>query len=311
MQAAHEQRENRTLATARELRNKIRSISNTKKITRTMEMIATAKARVCQKRIDAVKPYGEKLTEMLRDLQQGAGDAAQGFPLLRQPERIRREALIVITANRGLCGGYNTNALRLAEQHLRQRQQEGVETEVHMVGKKGIARFRFLKRPLAGTYTQFDDKPAFAEAERLLTPFIERFARGELDAVTIVSTRYLNAARQAPRVHAVLPLGAAAAPAAAGGTTAAGHGAHATNFIFEPSPEEIIGTLLPLSIRMQLFQALVEASTSEQIARRIAMKNATDNAEEMVRQYTQLYNRTRQAGITQEILEVIGGAEGL
>lgn len=291
------------MATSRELRNKIRSISNTKKITRTMEMIATAKSRVCQKRIEAVKPYGDKLTELLRDLKhvQGGGDEESGnSELLRTPEKVKTEALIVITANRGLCGGYNTNTLKMTERYLEQRTREGVAVEVHMIGKKGTARFSFLGRELAASHTQFEDRPSFEEAESVMQPLLDRFAAGALDAVTIVSTRYHNAARQAPKTHPVLPLGGA-------DEEAEGESTEGVDFMLEPSPEEILDTLLPLSLKMQLFQALVEAAASEQIARRIAMKNATDNAEEMVHTYTQLYNRTRQAGITQEILEVIGG----
>ncbi|MEM7165215.1 MAG: ATP synthase F1 subunit gamma [Planctomycetota bacterium] len=292
------------MATSRELRNKIRSISNTKKITRTMEMIATAKSVVCQKRIEAVQPYGDKLTEMLRDLKDGAGEEATNFPLLRVPEKPTSEAVIVITANRGLCGGYNANTLRLAERHMEQRRSQGVTCEAHVIGKKGIARFRFLGVDAAATYAQFDDQPAFGESEKVIEGLLARFASGELDAVTIVSTRYVNAARQVPRVHPVLPIAADEKDAEAASDEHSAGG----NFLFEPNPEEIISTLLPLSLKMQLFQALVEAATSEQIARRIAMKNATDNAEEMVKDYTQLYNRTRQAGITQEILEIIGGS---
>lgn len=290
------------MATSRELRNKIRSISNTKKITRTMEMIATAKSVVCQKRIEAVQPYGDKLTEMLRDLKGGAGEEASNFPLLRVPEKPTREAVIVITANRGLCGGYNTNTLRLAERHMEEMRSQGVTCEAHVVGKKGIARFRFLGTPTAATYAEFDDQPSFAESEKVIEDLLTRFASGDLDAVTIVSTRYINAARQTPKIHPVLPIVVEEAEGAGAQDAASG------NFLFEPSPEEIISTLLPLSLKTQLFQALVEAATSEQIARRIAMKNATDNAEEMVKDYTQLYNRTRQAGITQEILEIIGGS---
>ncbi|MCA8959723.1 MAG: ATP synthase F1 subunit gamma [Planctomycetes bacterium] len=294
------------MATSRELRNKINSVKNTKKITRTMEMIATAKSVVCQKRIEAVQPYGNKVAELLDDLKKaGAGgdELAAKFPLLRVPAKAEREALFVITANRGLCGGYNANTLKLAEMHIREQRARGVDVEVHMIGKKGAARFRYLGREVSKVYIDFDDRPTFSQAEAILDPVLDRFAGGELDAVTIVSTRYLNAARQAPEKRHILPL-------STGGEAASGaHGS--TDFLFEPSPEEILGTLVPMTLKMQLFQALVEAAASEQIARRIAMKNATDNADEMIRTYTMLYNRTRQAGITQEILEIVGGAEAL
>lgn len=298
------------MATSRELKNKILSVKNTKKITRTMEMIATAKAVVCQKRINEIKPYGDKITELLGDLKRaGAGgdEAAALFPLLRTPTKIEREAVIIITANRGLCGGYNANCLKMAERYIDERAAKGISSEVHMIGKKGIGRFRYLGRDVAQKYIDFDDKPTFAEAEALFAPILERFIAGEIDAVTIVSTRYLNAVRQVPEVRHVLPL---TPDESAEGTES--EGAHGqVDFLFEPSPREILGTLVPLSVKMQLFQALVESAASEQIARRIAMKSATDNADEMARKYTMLYNRTRQAGITQEILEIVGGAEAM
>ncbi|MFQ5654091.1 MAG: ATP synthase F1 subunit gamma [Planctomycetota bacterium] len=295
------------MATARDLKNKIRSIRNTRKITRTMEMIATAKASICQKRIESVKPYGDRLTEMLRDLRGAAvdsGDGAGDYPLLRRPERIEREAVFVISANRGLCGGYNTNVLRMAEKHLDRRSAEGVATEVHMVGKKGITRFRYLRREVTGKHTQFDDRPSFEAAAEVLEPLLASFCAGDLDAVTLISTRYQNAARQVPILRPILPI-------PLGGEEGGDGRGHAVDFIFEPSPDVILGTLLPLSLKMQLFLALVEAAASEQIQRRIAMKNATDNADEMETKYKQIYNRTRQAGITQEILEVLGGSEVL
>lgn len=292
------------MATSRELKNKIRSISNTKKITRTMEMISTAKSRVCQKRIEQVQPYGDKLGEMLRDLGQGAGDPenAAEFPLLRRPEKIAREVLIVIVANRGLCGGYNTNALKLAERRIDRLKAAGTDVEVHMVGKKGGARFRYLGREIAQLYTQFDDKPSYEEAEAVIEPILERFANGEIDAVSVVVTHYESASRQYPVERPLLPLGNDAEET----EEKAGTG---KEFILEPDPGVILNRLLPVSLKTRFFQSLVEAAACEQIARRIAMKNATDNASEMVRTYTQLYNRTRQASITQEILEVIGGSE--
>ena len=288
------------MANARELKNKIRSVTNTKKITRTMEMISTAKSRVCQKRIEAVQPYGDKLAALLRDLRDAGG--ADRFPLLRQPEKVKREVVYVVSANRGFCGGYNTNVLNGAEKYLRRREAEGVEVEVHMMGKKGITRFRYSGREVAEKYTQFEDKPMFAEAEEVLSTTLERFTSEEIDAVTMLFTHYVNATRQTAVERTLLPLTIPEGEGEEGG---------GADFIFEPSPEAILDTLLPLSLKTQLFQALVEAAASEQIARRIAMKNATDNAEEMTRTYTQLYNRTRQAGITQEILEIIGGAEVL
>ena len=284
------------MATARELKNKIRSVKNTQKITRTMEMISTAKARVCQKRIEAAQPYGDRLAHILQDLKSAGADATH--PLLRVPEETRSEVLFVITANRGLCGGYNSNVLRVAERYLDRRQAEGVEVEVHMIGKKGIARFRYTQREVHKKYIDFDDQSTFAQAEAAIQPMLERYAAGDIDAVSVVFTHYMNSARQQPVARAMLPIP----------TDEGGKGKPAGNFMLEPSPEAILESLLPLSLKTQLFQALLEAVTGEQIARRNAMKSATDNASEMQKKYTQLYNRNRQASITQEILEVIGGS---
>ena len=287
------------MANARELKNKIRSVSNTKKITRTMEMISTAKAVVCQKRIEKTQPYGDKLSESLKDLGGAGGDAESGeFPLLRVPETSRREALLVVTANRGLCGGYNTNVLKLAEKFIREKNNEGIEVDVYVAGKKGIARFRYLDMEVAGKFMQFEDRPTFDEAEEVFEPVINDFEKGKIDGISLVFTHYESSSRQSPQLRQLLPL-----------AVSEEEGGGGKDFILEPDPEMILGRLLPLSLKMQFFQALVEAAASEQIARRIAMKNATDNAEEMAKTYTQLYNRTRQASITQEILEVIGGVE--
>ncbi|NCF55462.1 MAG: ATP synthase F1 subunit gamma [Planctomycetia bacterium] len=287
------------MANARELKNKMRSVSNTKKITRTMEMISTAKAVVCQKRIEKTQPYGDKLSEILKDLGGAGGDAESGeFPLLRVPETSRREALLVVTANRGLCGGYNTNVLKLAEKFIREKNNEGIEVDVYVAGKKGIARFRYLDMEVAGKFMQFEDRPTFDEAEEVFEPVINDFEKGKIDGISLVFTHYESSSRQSPQLRQLLPL-----------AVSEEEGGGGKDFILEPDPEMILGRLLPLSLKMQFFQVLVEAAASEQIARRIAMKNATDNAEEMAKTYTQLYNRTRQASITQEILEVIGGVE--
>ena len=294
------------MATARELKNKIRSVSNTKKITRTMEMISTAKSRVCQKRIEAVQPYGEKLGEMLRDLGRGASDPekAAEYPLLRSPEKIRKEALIIITANRGLCGGYNTNVLKLAEKRIDRLAAAGTETEIHMIGKKGNARFKYLNRAVTQAYIEIDDKPTYEQAEEILEPLMDRYAAGEIDAVAVVVCHYETGARQYPVERPLLPLGG-------GDEAEAEETGGGTEFILEPDPGTILSHLLPVSLKTRFFQCLVEAAACEQIARRVAMKNATDNADEMARGYKQLYNRTRQASITQEILEVIGGSQGM
>ena len=297
------------MANARDLRKKIRSISNTSKITRTMEMVATAKSKRAQSRIVAMLPYSDKLGEILRNLRD-AGTVEH--PLLEDREPVRRSLLLIVSASRGFCGGYNTNLLSLAEKWLVQEEAEGREVDIYASGRKGIARLRYLKRPTVAQYTHFDDRPSFKETEELSSEFLRLFLERQVDRVVVASTRYLSASLQTPRITQLLPIEASADGGDAdGGGAAASTVAAARDFIFEPEREVILETLLPLSVKQVVFRLFLEAATSEQLARRIAMKLASDNAEEMIGLYTRQYNRERQAGITQQIMEVVTGAEAL
>lgn len=293
------------MASARDLRKKIRSISNTSKITRTMEMVATAKSKKAQSRIVAMLPYSDKLGEILRNLRD-AGTVEH--PLLEDREPVKRTLLLIVSANRGLCGGYNSNLLSLAEKWLVQEEADGREVDIHASGRKGIARLRFLKRDTVAQYTHFDDRPTFKETEELSSEFLRLFLERKVDRVVVASTRYLSTSVQRPQITQLLPIEASAT---GGSDAAGGSAATATDFIFEPERRVILETLLPLSVKQALFRLFLEAATSEQLARRIAMKLASDNAEEMIGLYTRKYNRERQAGITQQIMEVVTGAEAL
>ncbi len=290
------------MASARDLRKKIRSISNTRKITRTMELVATSKAKRAQDRLKATTPYSQKLAELLFHLSQ-AGSV--DHPLLRAPEDRKQSALLVITGNRGLCGGYNTNVLRLAERTLAQEKEAGRSIDVYLAGRKGINRFRFLRLPVKESYTQFDDRPSFGDAAALAQIFIDRFLRGEVDRVLAASTRYLSAGSQKPELAQVLPI---IPPRVADPVKKK---IAALEFIFEPSSSAILEAILPLSVKNLIYRLLVEAAASEQLARRLAMKRATDSAEEMIKTYTRKYNRSRQASITQQINEIVTGANAL
>lgn len=296
------------MANARDLRKKIRSISNTAKITRTMEMVATAKSKRAQSRIVAMLPYSDKLGEILRNLRD-AGTVEH--PLLEDREPVRRSLLLIVSANRGLCGGYNSNLLSLAEKWLVQEEAEGREVDIHASGRKGIARLRYLKRPTVAQYTHFDDRPSFKETEELSSEFLRLFLERKVDRVVVASTRYFSASTQTPRITQLLPIEASAdsGKKAEGGSGLSGE--TISDFIFEPEREVILETLLPLSVKQVVFRLFLEAATSEQLARRIAMKLASDNAEELIGLYTRQYNRERQAGITQQIMEVVTGAEAL
>ena len=197
------------MANARDLRKKIRSISNTSKITRTMEMVATAKSKRAQSRIVAMLPYSDKLGEILRNLRD-AGTVEH--PLLEDREPVKRSLLLIVSANRGFCGGYNSHLLSLAEKWLVQEEAEGREVDIHASGRKGIVRLRFLKRAAAAQYTHFDDRPSFKETEELSSEFLRLFLERQVDRVVVASTRYISASVQTPKITQLLPIEASAAP---------------------------------------------------------------------------------------------------
>lgn len=295
------------MASAKDLKKKIRSIGNTKKITRTMEMVATVRSKQAQDRIKATTPYSDKLAEILRSLSQ-AGSIEH--PFLQAPDVVKKSLVLVVTANRGLCGGYNTNVLSMAEKWLEAETQAGRTHEVHMIGKKGIARFRFRKVEVEKAYTHIEGKPSFKDAEQFAEEFMAKYLSGEVQRVMVFATRYFSSAVQKPEAFQLLPIvtPGEVPSSAKGGKT---EKASAVEFIFEPNRDDILKALIPLSVKNALYRILVEAAASEQIARRLAMKLATDNAEELIRIFTRRYNRQRQAGITQQIMEIVAGADAL
>ena len=309
------------MAGAKELKKRIQSVKNTTKITRTMEMVATAKSKRMMDRVNAAKPYGEKVGELM-DVLAGLKDQVDS-PLLRAVETPKKVAVLVVTANRGLCGGYNSNTLKLARKHIEAYQKDGVDVQVHMVGKKGISFFRFVKIDMAQTYTNIDDKMEYGDAEALANFFMKEFSNGAIDRLDIVSTIYHNSARQAPGITRVLPVGAAideGGDEESKGSETSGRksdkpetttGGLKANVVYEPNPEIILKKLLPLVVKTMVYRALMEAVTSEQIARRVAMKSASDNASEMNKMLKRHYNRIRQASITQELSEIVAGADAI
>ena len=292
------------MAGLKDIKKKITSISNTRKITRTMEMVAAAKSKQTIDRVEASTPYSSKLTELLNSLT--GGQNVDHF-LVREKEKIQKSALLVVTANRGLCGGYNTNVANLAEKWVRAEQAEGREAHVLMVGKKGISRFRFRKVEVAEKRTDIEDKPSFSQAAEIADGFIESFRKGEVDRVMVAVTRYHSAVVQQADLFQLLPIVPPEAEADDGEDAPQQN----TDFIFEPDPARILEDLLPFSVKHTLYRLLLEAAAGEQVARRVAMKLATDNAGELTRFYTGKYNRERQASITQQIMEIVGGAEAL
>lgn len=286
------------MAKARAIVKRRKAVQNIRKITRTMQLIATARFQKAFQRATAARPYADKIGELVEQVAGASRDLEH--PLLRAPEIQRRVVLFVVTSNRGMCGGYNAGVLRVALERLERVRSAGTEAELHVVGKKGIAYFRFLKVPLAGTYTTFDDRPRYAEAEQIADGFMSRFVAGAIDGVEVVSTRFYSTARQRPEVMPWLPMGSIGAGGAGGPL-----------YEFRPSAGQLLADLLPRSLKVRLFQALLDAAVSEQVARMVAMKAATDAAGEMIRMLTTQYNRARQTQITLELLDIVGGAEAL
>ncbi|MFL5538711.1 MAG: ATP synthase F1 subunit gamma [Longimicrobiaceae bacterium] len=287
------------MAKARELKGRIRSVQNTRKITRTMEMVATSKLKRAQDRVAAARPYAERLAEVVRRLINP--ELAQRYPILRQPEETRRAAVLVLTGNRGLAGAFNANLIRQGRDLLRELRGRGVEAELHVAGKKGIAFFRFMGETLGTAVSDVGDRPSAHDAERLVNGLMERFTAGELDAVYVVYAQFKSALSTPPTTLQVLPVQ----------TPEGGDEGRTVDYILEPGADEILGQVLPLYVRNSVYRALVETTAGFYGAQRTAMKNATDNAGDMLEALTRTYNRVRQAAITQEIAEIVGGAAAL
>ena len=295
------------MAKPRDLRRRIKSVQSTRKITKTMELVATSKLKRAQDRVIAARPYAAALAEVIADLY--APELAERFPLLRQPDPGRkpggRVALILITANRGLCGAFNANLIREARRRIEQHEAEGTTVDLHLIGKKGITYFKFAKRTVASQRIDVGDKPTAAQAADVVTPLMAQFESGAVDAVEIVFSQFKSAVSTPPTTLRVLPISPPRAREGAGGRGRAG------NYILKPSAEAILEQLLPLYVRNQVYRALVETAAAFLGAQRTAMKNATDNAGEMLDLLQRTYNRARQAQITQELAEIVGGAEAL
>jgi F-type H+-transporting ATPase subunit gamma len=320
------------MANRRELVRRRKSVRNIRKITRTMQLIATARFQAAFNRAMATKPYTQKLAELVADLSRAAGDV--DHPLLATHDDVKRSALVVLTSARGLAGGYNAHVLRAAVSHLDEQAAGGIETRVHMVGKKGIGYFRFLRRPMAEQIPTFGERPKFEQVEPIANALIDAFLEGEIASAYVAYMRFVSAGQQRPEVLRLLPLTApadgaapapAAAPAAGGAASAAGAGAgdagapdaapaaspRTVDYELSPSPRELLDELLPAIIRARLFQAFNDALVSEQVARMVAMKAATDAAGDMIKALSRQYNRARQTQITMELLDIVGGSNAL
>jgi F-type H+-transporting ATPase subunit gamma len=299
------------MANIRALVTRRRAVRNIRKITRTMELIATSRFKKAMDRAVEAEPFTRKIAELAADLSSAAADVTH--PLLEKRDQVKNSLLLVICSNRGLCGGYNTAILREATKRLGQLQAEGATPHLDLSGKRAILYFRYQGRKAEQNFTQFEDKPRFDEVEAIADRYIRLYVSGEVDRVEVAYMKFLNAARQAPVVETLLPL--STAPADLAPRRRAGEEApkpaRAVEYEFLPRAQDILQELLPMSFKVRLFKCFLDAAVSEQIARRVTMKAATENAGEMIKLLTTQYNRARQAQITKEIAEVIGGAEAL
>jgi F-type H+-transporting ATPase subunit gamma len=291
------------MATTRMLVNRRKAVRNIKKITRTMELIATARFKKALDRATEAEAYTRKITEMAADLSASATDVSH--PLLQKRDEVRNTLLLVIGSNRGLCGGYNAGILREANQRLGQIRSENTNLHLELSGKRPITFFRYQGIKPERSYTQFEDKPRFDEVEEIANRYIDGFISGKYDRVEVAYMKFLNAARQIPVVETLLPLSQSASRGERSQEE------RPVEYEFLPSAAEILQELLPESFKVRLFKCFLDAAVSEQIARRVTMKQATENADEMIKMLTRQYNRARQAQITKEIAEVIGGAAAL
>jgi F-type H+-transporting ATPase subunit gamma len=291
------------MANTRAIVKRRKAIRNIRKITRTMELIATARFKQAMDRAMQAEAYTRKIAELAADLSATASQA--GHPLLQKHEQVRNSLLLVIGSNRGLCGGYNAGILREATHRIRRVREEGVTLHLEVSGRRPIAYFRYQGIAAENTYTQFEEKPRFDEVEVLANRYIAEFVAGRLDRVEVAYMKFLNAARQTPVVETLLPLSAGA------GERPAAERPRAVEYEFLPGAQDILQELLPVSFKVRLFKCFLDAAVSEQIARRVTMKQATENADDMIKTLSRVYNRARQAQITKEISEVIGGAAAL
>ena len=292
------------MANPKALDKRRKSIRNIRKITRTMELIATARFKKAMDRASAATAFTSRMTKLVQDLL--ASGLEVHHPLLEEREAVRNVTLLVLTANRGLCGGFNGNLVRAALARWRELTRDVPECRLEIAGKRGIAAFKFRGSPADLAFTHFEDKPAFNEVDVLANRYLQEYESGELDRLDVVYMKFRSISRQEVAVETMLPLGSLAAEGEA--KTAGGA---QSQYEFLPSPASILEEVVPTSFKVKLFKCFLDAAVSEQVARMVAMKAATKSAGDRIRQLSMAYNRARQSQITGEIMEIIGGVEAL
>ncbi|MCS7206192.1 MAG: ATP synthase F1 subunit gamma [Leptospiraceae bacterium] len=286
------------MAGLKEIKKRINSVKNIRKITKTMEMVSAAKSRKMMLRVHESQPYGKKIFEIMENLSQMVGNVDS--PFLQPKEDPKTYLLFIITANRGLCGAYNSNVLRLARQRIRELQEKEKNLRIYVMGKKGATYFKFVRIPVDKVYPNYEDKIRFEDAKNIMNELMMSFLQGEFDVLEVISTHYYSSTSQKPDVKQLLPM-----------ITAEKKERVEPNTLFLPSKEQILKKIIPYMLEYSLYKLMLEATTSEQIYRRIAMKSASDAAGDMTKILTRMYNRKRQGKITQEIAEIVTSADAI
>jgi F-type H+-transporting ATPase subunit gamma len=296
------------LASTQDLKRRVRSITNTRKLTRAMELVASARLRRAQMRIEAMRPYADRMLELMAGVSQAAG--AVRLPLLERRENVEAVAIVPITGDRGLAGAFNAQVLRRSFVLMREVQGAGQKALFFPSGKKAGSTLRFRRLEVGQAWSGFSDRPAFSDAQAMAHTLADAYTKGEVDRVVIVYNAFVSPLVQKVTVRDVLPIPQDLLERADGDDEQA-ETLGTPDFIYEPEPEEILARLLPVYLETELFRALLESAASEQGARMTAMRNASKSAGELIDSLTLAMNRARQAEITQEILEVVAGADAL
>jgi len=291
------------MANARALDKRRKSIRNIRKITRTMELIATARYKKAMDRAAAVTAYTDRLSQIVNSLADAGTEVRH--PLLEQRENPKAARLLTLSSNRGLCGGYNASILRTTLPHIEQMKSAVNHVLVDVSGKRGINGLKFRNVAPNDTYQQFEDQPSYDEVEVIASKYLELYVTGQMDRLDVIYTKFISTSRQEVTIETLLPFGSLDE-----GTDQQDQSTH-SQYEFQPSAESILEEVVPTSFKAKLFKCFLDSAVSEQVARMIAMKGATESAGDMIQQLSMTYNRARQSQITGEIMEIIGGVEAL
>jgi F-type H+-transporting ATPase subunit gamma len=298
------------MASQRDVKNRIASVKNIQKITRAMEMVAAARLRRAEQRISRLRPYADAIRRMTHQAAQAAGAEAGSLPLLAEHEKVENVGLLLITGDRGLAGAFNSQIIRAGIRAGSELAEEGLQSVWYATGRRGVSSLTFRGRELSGSYTGFTDRPAYADARAIADDLITGYVDGRLDRVEILYNAYVSPLTQHVTRETLLPLSQSVIEEAESSRDTAKQGPSAL-VEYEPGPEEILKRLVPDYVEISIYRALIESTAGFFGAQMTAMRNASENAGTLIEEYTLQMNRARQAEITQEIMEVVAGAEGL